>query len=257
MVFNENIAKLRKQQGWTQEELGARLGVSAQSISKWENSVSMPDVCLLPSIAEILGTSIDELFGMKKTRSFCDRDDLPKQAHLTLLESINSLFDEKKQLEYYISEINKTENLGSVIFTTDGAVYADKNIGVIFPKTSAEAIDLLKCETAIDFVSVFSDKNCTSVLEYLARNSQFATSAAIATKCDISVDSVEKALQNLSKYSLAKKQSINLDDECIDVWRVNRTHALLFVYIIMQLAKRAAVTEDRYFYYRGKDCWCY
>jgi len=65
--LNEILATLRKKNNLTQEELGAKLGVSAQSISKWENSVSMPDICLLPMIAETLGVSIDELFGINNS----------------------------------------------------------------------------------------------------------------------------------------------------------------------------------------------
>jgi transcriptional regulator with XRE-family HTH domain len=48
----------------TQEQLAERLSVSAQSVSKWENAVSMPDVALLPALAEVFGVSIDELFDL-------------------------------------------------------------------------------------------------------------------------------------------------------------------------------------------------
>ena len=62
MKINEKIRQMRKNSGLTQEQLAGRLGVSAQSISKWENEVSMPDITLLPLIAEIFGITIDELF---------------------------------------------------------------------------------------------------------------------------------------------------------------------------------------------------
>ena len=62
MKISDKIKQMRKKAGFTQEQLASRLGVSAQSISKWENEVSMPDITLLPSIAEIFGITIDELF---------------------------------------------------------------------------------------------------------------------------------------------------------------------------------------------------
>lgn len=57
------IAKLRKEQEITQTALAEYLAVSPQAVSRWENGVSVPDVCLLPQIAAYFNVSIDELFG--------------------------------------------------------------------------------------------------------------------------------------------------------------------------------------------------
>ena len=62
MKISDKIKQMRKYAGLTQEQLAGRLGVSAQSVSKWENEISMPDITLLPLIAETFGISIDELF---------------------------------------------------------------------------------------------------------------------------------------------------------------------------------------------------
>lgn len=61
--FSENFSALRKEKGLTQAEVAAKLNISAQAISKWENGESMPDVSLLGDIAEIFDTTIDALFG--------------------------------------------------------------------------------------------------------------------------------------------------------------------------------------------------
>ena len=58
MFFGENIARLRKEKGWTQAELGEKLGVSNQAVSKWELGMTMPDVMLLPDIAKMFNVSI-------------------------------------------------------------------------------------------------------------------------------------------------------------------------------------------------------
>ncbi len=58
-----NIAELRRGHNMKQDELAEMLGVTPQAVSKWENGASMPDIALLPKIAEIFGVSIDELFG--------------------------------------------------------------------------------------------------------------------------------------------------------------------------------------------------
>ena len=62
MSVGENIARLRKEKGWTQAELGEKLGVSNQAVSKWESGMTMPDVMLLPVLADIFDIYIDQLF---------------------------------------------------------------------------------------------------------------------------------------------------------------------------------------------------
>ena len=64
MEIGSKIKQLRYKCGLTQEQLAARLGISAQSVSKWENAVAMPDITLLPLLAEVFGVSIDELFDL-------------------------------------------------------------------------------------------------------------------------------------------------------------------------------------------------
>ena len=60
-ALGKSISVLRKKNGYTQEELAKKLGISAQAVSKWENDLSCPDIMLLPELAKALGVSIDEL----------------------------------------------------------------------------------------------------------------------------------------------------------------------------------------------------
>ena len=64
MKIADKIRKMRAKAGFTQEQLANKLGVSSQSVSKWETGVAMPDIMLLPIIAETFGISIDELFDL-------------------------------------------------------------------------------------------------------------------------------------------------------------------------------------------------
>lgn len=62
-IFAENLVNLRKRSKMTQEKLAARLGVSFQSVSKWENAQGYPDIELIPVIASVFGVSVDALLG--------------------------------------------------------------------------------------------------------------------------------------------------------------------------------------------------
>lgn len=57
----DQIVLLRKEKGLTQTELGERLGISFQAVSKWERGETLPDTALLPDLADILETSIDRI----------------------------------------------------------------------------------------------------------------------------------------------------------------------------------------------------
>lgn len=62
-MFSENLKTLRKQRGFTQEELATRLHIVRQTVSKWEKNLSVPDADTLISLAEILEVSVSELLG--------------------------------------------------------------------------------------------------------------------------------------------------------------------------------------------------
>ena len=56
----------RAEKGLSQDEIAARLNVTRQAVSKWENGNAMPDISLMPLIAEILDVSIEELMTGKE-----------------------------------------------------------------------------------------------------------------------------------------------------------------------------------------------
>ena len=62
LSIGENIKKLRTERGVTQEQLAEHLAITYQSVSKWENNVTAPDLQFIPMIAEYFEVSIDELF---------------------------------------------------------------------------------------------------------------------------------------------------------------------------------------------------
>ena len=62
-MLNENIKRLRKNKGYTQETLAQQLGIVRQTVSKWEKGLSVPDAELLQKLAEVLDTDVGELLG--------------------------------------------------------------------------------------------------------------------------------------------------------------------------------------------------
>jgi len=76
LLIGEHLRALRLQQGLTQEQLAEALGVSCQSVSRWELEVCYPDLELLPVIANYFEVTLDELVGMSDIRSEARRNAL-------------------------------------------------------------------------------------------------------------------------------------------------------------------------------------
>ena len=62
-MLNENIKRIRKSKGLSQEELAIKLNVVRQTVSKWENGMSVPDSSMLIMLADELDTTVSELLG--------------------------------------------------------------------------------------------------------------------------------------------------------------------------------------------------
>lgn len=72
--YGSAIAKLRKQQGLTQSELGEKLNVSYQAVSKWENNLSQPDLDTILRMSKIFDISVDDFYKIASTDTTLDSE---------------------------------------------------------------------------------------------------------------------------------------------------------------------------------------
>lgn len=99
-MLNENIKDLRMKSELTQEQLANKLGVTRQTISKWENGISVPDADVLSHMADILHVSVGELLGLSVEAS--TNDDYSK-----VLAMINEELAEKNEHRKKVMKIVK------------------------------------------------------------------------------------------------------------------------------------------------------
>lgn len=71
-MLSDNIKRIRKSKGLSQEELAIKLNVVRQTVSKWENGLSVPDSDMLITLADELDTSVNVLLGETVTESMAD-----------------------------------------------------------------------------------------------------------------------------------------------------------------------------------------
>ena len=122
LMLGANIRGLRRERHITQEQLAEKLGVSCQSVSRWENDTCYPDMELLPALARIFSVSVDRLLGVSEEDKHDKLMDLLKQVSaadavreadklITLIATVRrdyteclatvQLFDIAVQKEYY------------------------------------------------------------------------------------------------------------------------------------------------------------
>ena len=92
------IAKLRKELKLTQEQLAEKLGVTAKSVSRWENGRCLPDVSLYKELCSILGITLNDFFSGEKIKE----EEFKEQADNNLFNALeNSSFTLKEKIKYY------------------------------------------------------------------------------------------------------------------------------------------------------------
>ena len=69
-MFRDNLVRLRKMNGFTQETLAEKVGVTRQAIAKWEAGETIPDLERARLIADVLGVSLDDLSGYEPGENF-------------------------------------------------------------------------------------------------------------------------------------------------------------------------------------------
>ena len=66
--IGEMISSLRKEKGMTQNDLAEKMNVTDKAVSKWERNISCPDINSIPKLAEILGTTVEELLNAQSKK---------------------------------------------------------------------------------------------------------------------------------------------------------------------------------------------
>ena len=133
MKFSTKLRELRKLKGFTQEELAEILSVSFQTVSKWENDVSMPDVGLLPVIAECFGVSIDELLDYNSAQRKNEKKAIAKEVHEkinagNMREAYEFLNEE---IEKYSSDVKLNHLLAATAYKLAKTLEGEEKISVL------------------------------------------------------------------------------------------------------------------------------
>lgn len=227
-LFHKNLARRRKELGLTQEQLAARMNVSAQAVSKWEKN-SFPDTAILPRLSEALNISLDALFGIGDTGEEPDLEAVISRIfHSTAPEQRHTLF--MRMLYTAICTYNPSwEKVGklpeSFACETFASLKTDAEIVLMRLNPDLRYACFLDVppngigpylEDTISMRRLFrtlADENALRMIAHLssgARNQMFSVEG-IAQNLEIPTGEVQQILDRLERFGL--------------VWRMNAEFA--------------------------------
>lgn len=261
--IGKRIAMLRKNKGMTQEELAAIIGVSGQSVSKWETGATMPDILLLPVLADVFAIRIDDLFGQKGEvdKEIYSFDKVADTAHDALLDCLRhtwmayqadgqSYDDYTQQLKQYFKDYPDSQT--AIFSDTGGAVYANRDIGIVFKAAPTTCRKLLESEDAAQLLTALSDEAFRKILLYQGQDAgKSYTLSSVARLCGLDETDARRAVGLLQKYSLVVEHTLDMKDRAISVYTSNGGHKMLLLYTILLLAQRLADYHEHYRGFRG------
>ena len=231
--IGDTIAKLRKENGWTQNELAEKLQVSDKAISKWESNKGDPSLEFLPVMAELFNVTLDFLMTGKEQEEkivtmskleLCAKKDDPKIIDNFSYNSAHLKNEDGKTLIYYIEKYDSKKVLTALI---DSCCHQTHYMS-LFPKKEFDLPQLLK------LIEINRER---IVLKEIANNAD---------------------IRSISKFN-----SDSLWSDRIELKTISKGYEDIFIYLVRNYDKLEKSQQEYYFdlnpktILSKKDNWAY
>jgi len=247
-TMGERIKELRKGAGMTQEELGAKIGVTAQAVSKWECG-SVPDTELIPKIADCFGIATDALFGREyenydvynlMSKHIIEgytmengEDEVLRRAMencwVAFAASCGIGWPDKKELEQTAASVEECmnhKNKCSKIIADKLFAFMDRSedtpFFVYMPEADGRAKKMLENTDYCSFFAALGDPDFFRAVIFLFshKNTRFTKGRFIA-KLGLSEERADEVLAMLQKHNFVVVRELELDESVIDTYAGN------------------------------------
>ena len=237
-MIGKRIAALRKAMGRKQEELAAYVGVSAQAVSKWENG-GLPDVELLPKIADFFSIPIDTLYGRNQMDYSGIQAELGRKMLETPMEerfkvALNYCWDMERGMCGYMPEGGSVEEYEQTLAGNDqqySSVISDYGFTRMGIANRLQYFllvsEIQNVEEALfegvdyaGFFRDFSDKDVFDACVFLHRRKSEKpfTEKILMKHLHVEEEKAKQILRILEKYNLLEKTETEIDDEKEESW---------------------------------------
>lgn len=251
MSLSENIKKFRLEKNLTQEQLAAKLCISAQAVSKWETSDTYPDGTLLLPLARELGVSLDELFGNKSA----SMPDISRQIIALIGETDpeqrfplawdicwqieRGLFNCCMEIDTrYAPDEAKNQHNDSYILSDNGFTMVSNGsepFFAVFPQPKEGFEDFLADKEALQNIfAALSHDDTVNALMWLYRRPEnyIFESAVLARDCGICGEQTDRVMEELSLLKVVSKQELTVNNQKRTLFRSHPRHILIALFSI-------------------------
>lgn len=264
-TIGKNIAALRKRKGMTQEALATLLGVSTQSVSKWETDTNMPDVMLLPVIADAFGVTIDALYSRGPTQTGCTPDEVLDKGCHAVLETIGrsvweagqSRFGFTDSFEEYMTTFEQAlrddKRIRAAVLRKQGITYYREALGGLLLKRPQDGWgSLLKGDDLQEVYRLLGDADLRKMLQCMMKTHMTVfTIPSLCAQCGIDDQENIKALLDSVDWFDAK--TLDLGDGEITIYELVRGARIFVLLAILALCEEYMTYQDVYFHYNGDE----
>lgn len=231
------IAQLRRERGMTQETLAEMIGVSAQTVSKWENQTTCPDVALLPVIADVFGVTIDALYGRETGHAALT----PEQAIERVIESARESFVAacytpeqdgrfEDQLALYKRAMTQDVRHRSVIESDRDVLYFREALGVLALRKPEEGWNtLFGREDVADYLRLLADGDFRRAMQTILRKRMLTfTLPSLAKQCG--AEDTPALEEKLLQSGLFARRELMIDEAPLTYYELVQGERQLFLF---------------------------
>lgn len=258
-VIAENIARLRRARGMTQEALAEVIGVSAQTISKWENSATCPDVALLPVIADVFGVSIDTLYGRESAPCAVNPDTAIEQVIERARETFVGVCYEPErdrafedELAQYRKVMTMDDRHRSVIENDRDVLYFREKLGVLALRKPEDGWNTLFAhEGAAELLTLLADADFRRAMQViLQRRLLTFTLPSLARACGLQDEERLEAL--LVRARCFERRELMIDEKPLVYYELVWGERQLFLlYAVLAFAQEYADYQGVHYCFIG------
>ena len=260
-MLAENIACLRKARSMTQEALAELIGVSPQTISKWENSTTYPDVSLLPVIADVFGVTIDALYGRETTIPQATPelavDRVMEQVRETVVATIfNPELDGKfeEQLAQYTRVMQSDSRQRSVIENDCDVLYFRESLGALALRKPWDGWSKLFAQVEnLEILRLLADVDFRKAMQVIiSRRMLSFTISSLAKAADVS--DAERLCSMMQESGLFAKRELIIDENPLVYYELTQGETKLYLlYAVLAFAQELRTYEPVHYCFIGNS----
>lgn len=261
MNISQNIAKMRRERGMTQETLAEVIGVSPQTISKWETATTLPDVTMLPLLADVFGVTTDDLYGRaQQARCLSPNEAVEYAVDGTRRAIVRAIWNPELrpfsvELADYELAMQEESHRSMIQCDRDMLYFREKRGALVLRCPESGWHTLFEDEKAEELLILLADRDFRKAMSaVLTRRMQAFTLPTLMRAANISDGAHLEACLNSSGLFIRKE--VQVDDAPLVFWELwNGKPQQMLMYAALAFAQEAAsYNPHHYCFFGNNDC---